>query len=191
MKLNRIIAIGAVLLSATAYSQVIIGDAIGTATTKTSVLLEFANTSNKGIILPYVRTKPSAPTEGTIILDASTPTAARIKYYNGVTTGTGNSPDGWQDLSGQDGNVTAALANQPTPAQVTEDTNAKAIIGANISSADGVLVLESATKAMVLPTVASTDDVPSPGPGMMVYIKKAGAKRLAVYNGSKWSYWKP
>ena len=133
----------------------------------------------------------SLPTEGTIILDASTPTAARIKYYNGVTTGTGNSPDGWQDLSGQDGNVTAALANQPTPAQVTEDTNAKAIIGANISSADGVLVLESATKAMVLPTVASTDDVPSPGPGMMVYIKKAGAKRLAVYNGSKWSYWKP
>ncbi len=191
MKLNRIIAIGAVLLSATAYSQVIIGDAIGTATTKTSVLLEFANTSNKGIILPYVRTKPSTPTEGTIILDASTPTAARIKYYNGVTTGTGNSPDGWQDLSGQDGNVTAALANQPTPAKVTEDTNAKAIIGANISSADGVLVLESATKAMVLPTVASTDDVPSPGPGMMVYINKAGAKRLAVYNGSKWSYWKP
>ena len=68
------------VISVGAYSQVIIGDNVGTASDKTSVLLEFANTNNKGIILTYVRTLPSAPTEGTIVLDSSIPTAARVKY---------------------------------------------------------------------------------------------------------------
>ena len=159
-----------------AYSQVIIGDAVGTATNKTAVLLEFADTGDKGIVLPYVTTLPSSPAEGTLILDASTSTTARVKYYNGA----------WIDLSGQDADITTELEIQPTG---IDETNARAIIGATSSSADGVLVLESTTKAMVLPIVASTDDVPGPSPGMMVYINKTGAKRLAVFNGSKWSYW--
>ena len=70
-------------------------------------------------------------------------------------------------------------------------TIAKAIIGAQTSVADGVLVLESNTKAMILPTVLDVQLIPSPSPGMMVYVNKAGAKRLAVYNGRKWSFWKP
>ena len=72
----RIILITILLFSSVAHSQVIIGDATGTATDKTSVLLEFANTGNKGVILPYVRTLPTTPTEGTILLDASTATAS-------------------------------------------------------------------------------------------------------------------
>ena len=162
-------------------AQVIIGDAVGTAAVKTSVLLEFAANQNKGIILPYVRTMPTTPTEGTILLDASSPTAARVKYYNGS----------WVDLSGQDGNVTTALAQQPTAIQAPETTVSKVIIGAATSSADGVLVLESTTKAMVLPIVSDVNNIPSPSAGMMVYVNKAGAKRLAVYNGSKWSFWMP
>ncbi|MFC6268937.1 hypothetical protein [Frigoriflavimonas asaccharolytica] len=160
-----------------ANAQVIIGDAVGTATVKTSVLLEFAAGQNKGIILPYVRVLPVAPTEGTILLDASNPNAARMKYYNGT----------WKDLSGQDADVTAALADQPI--SITE--TGKSIIGATTSTADGVLVLESATKAMVLPTVSNVQDVPNPSPGMMVYINRLGGKRLAVFNGAKWSYWAP
>lgn len=160
-----------------ANAQIIIGDAVGTALVKTSVLLEFAAGQNKGIIVPYVRTMPATPAEGTILLDASSSTTARMKYYNGT----------WQDLSGQDGNVTAALANQPT--NITE--TGKSIIGATSSSADGVLVLESATKAMVLPIVADVQNIPSPSPGMMVYINKFGTKRLAVFNGTRWSYWAP
>lgn len=74
---------------------------------------------------------------------------------------------------------------------VIEEPNSKAIIGANSTDADGVLVLESTTKAMVLPSVADTNNVLDPAPGMMVYINKAGAKRLAVYNGNSWTYWKP
>lgn len=175
------------LASACMYSQIIIGDAIGTApaNNKQSVLLEFANTNNKGIILPYVRTTPATPSEGTIILDASVPTVARVKYYNANTSpGTG----GWVDISGQDANITAVLATQPVG---VNESAAKAIIGSDISAADGVLVLESTTKAMVLPIVSSTNNIINPSPGMMVYINTTGAKRLAVYNGAKWSYWMP
>lgn len=162
-------------------AQVIIGDAVGTATTKTSVLLEFAAGQNKGIIVPYVRTLPSsaALVGGTIVLDATAAGAARMKFYDGTD---------WIDLSGQDGNLTGALTIQP-PITVVE-TGSKSIIGASTSSADGVLVLESSTKAMVLPTIADVNDIPAPSPGMMVYINKSGAKRLAVYNGSKWSFWR-
>lgn len=172
-------------------AQVIIGDAAGTATDKTSVLLDFAKNQNKGIIVPYVRTLPTSlptRTEGTILLDVSDPTKARMKVYNANTI---SGTNGWQDLSGQDANLTTPvnyLTAQPTG--VTE-TNSKAIIGAQTSSADGVLVLESTTKAMVLPMVLDVQNIPSPSPGMMVYVNKSGAKRLAVFNGSKWSFWKP
>lgn len=186
--MKNIFTIILLALTTSINAQVIIGNAIGTATTKTSVLLDFAANSttqnNKGLIVPYVRTLPtgSALVGGAIILDATTATTARMKYYNGST---------WIDLSGQDANVTSALANQPTG--VTE-TNSKAIIGANSSSADGVLVLESTSKAMILPIVANVQDIPSPSPGMMVYVKGVSPsfnKRLAVFNGSKWSFWKP
>ena len=179
--MKKIVTIILLTAISSAYAQVIIGDTNGTAADKTSVLLEFA-LANKGIIVPYVQSLPtgSALVGGAIILDSRTSTDARMKYYNGTT---------WVDLSGQAGDVTAALATQP-PTSVSE-TDAKAIIGATSSTADGVLVLESNTKAMVLPTVENVQNIPSPSPGMMVYINKQGAKRLAVYNGSKWSYWKP
>ena len=170
-----------------AQAQVIIGDATGTAAVKTSVLLEFAAGQNKGIIVPYVRSLPTlnALVEGAIILDATTPTLARMKYYNGTT---------WIDLSGQDGNLVSPvdyLTIQPDATVAPETVASKTIIGASSSPADGVLVLESNTKAMVLPTVLDVQNIPSPSPGMMVYVNKTGAKRLAVFNGSKWSFWKP
>lgn len=167
------------LFSGHLTSQVIIGDTIGSATDKTSVLLEFAAGQKKGLILPYVTTLPSgsAVTPGTLLLDATTASKARVKYYNGT----------WQDLSGQDGQVTNELTTQPT---VTETTGSKAIIGNSTSAADGVLVLESQDKAMLLPLVSNTDDVPNPSPGMMVFVNRSGGKRLAVFNGTVWSYWK-
>lgn len=176
----------ATLLIATmslANAQVIIGDQIGTAPAnqKTSVLLEFAAGQNKGIILPYLRTLPQSPSVGTIALDATNSTSARVKFYNGA----------WVDLSGQDGDITTVLATQPTTGDAPELATAKSIIGARTSAADGVLVLESTTKAMVLPTVTSVQNIPNPAPGMMVYVNNTGAKRLAVFNGTRWSYWKP
>lgn len=175
-----IVSLPVILFNQLLFSQVIIGGTTGTASNKTSVLLEFEG-QNKGIILPYTRTLPSSPTEGTLILDASTSSAARVKLYNGT----------WVDLSGQDADITSSLLIQPTSSQTAEDSNAKSIIGNSSSQADGVLILESQTKAMVLPTIENTDDIINPSPGMLVYIKKTGAKRLAVFNGNKWAYWMP
>lgn len=164
-------------------AQVIIGDQTGTAPAgqKGSVLLEFAAGQNKGLVLPYLRVLPAAAAEGTIILDASVSSAARVKYYNGS----------WFDLSGQDGDISSALSAQPTAGQAPEDPGAKTIIGARSSAADGILVLESADKAMVLPVVSDVQNISNPSPGMMVYVNREDAKRLAVFNGNKWSFWKP
>ena len=169
-------------LSVSLFSQVIIGDEVGTAIDKTSVLLEFANTNNKGIIISYVRTLPANPEPGTLLLDVSDATKARIKYYSAKDV---NEP--WEDLSGKDADVTAQLSIQS--ASITENATAKAIIGSPESLADGALVLESNDKAMVLPIVDDVNNIPSPSPGMLVYINKSGAKRLAVFNGNTWAFW--
>ncbi len=176
---NTILAIavfGLVSAAGILQAQVIIGDDTGTAANKTSVLLEFANTGDRGIILPAVRTLPAA-TPGTILLDATDPAQAKVMMYNGS----------WVDLSSENtADITAFMATQPTG--ITEGT-AKTVMGATSSSADGVLVLESTTKAMVLPHVATTDDVINPAPGMMVYVNQPGSKKLAVFNGGSWTFW--
>lgn len=158
-------------------AQVIFGDAVGTATDKTSVLMEFSNAGNRGMILPYVTSKAGIVTPGSMILDATTPTAAKVEYYNGST---------WVDLSVQNANVSSFLAAQPVS---RENANAKTVIGSSTSSADGILVLESANKAMVLPIVSSHQSIVNPAPGMMALINNGGNKILAVYNGNQWAFW--
>ncbi len=165
------------ILKSSLLAQVIFGDAIGTASDKTSVLMEFANLGNRGLILPYVTDKTAITTPGSIILDASTPTAAKVKYYTGTT---------WVDLSVQPSNVSSYLTIQPV---AKENTGAKTVIGSNTSTADGILVLESETKAMVLPITSSYQNIINPAPGTMTLINNGGIKTLAVYNGEQWSFW--
>ncbi|WP_148043492.1 hypothetical protein [Chryseobacterium sp. G0240] len=62
-------------------------------------------------------------------------------------------------------------------------------MGASTSSAPGVLVLESANKALILPKVAAPHlNVKNPYPGMICY--DTASKSMAVFDGLKWSYWK-
>lgn len=157
-------------------AQVIIGNDIGTAIDKTSVLLEFSTDQNRGIILPYITNTSEINTPGSIFLNATTPTAAKIEYYNGTD---------YINLNGRDANVTSLLTIQP-PAN--EKTGSKVIIGNSTSPANGILVLESTTKAMVLPKVSSYKNIVNPAPGMMVLID-SGDKTLAFFNGSQWSFW--
>jgi hypothetical protein len=199
LKMKKLILSSFILSSAMAFSQVIISGTTGTAPSnaKAGVLVEFEANLNKGIILPYVRTMQTATdlTPGTIVLDASNATKAKVKYY-----APGNAKadtNGWVDLSsGNEANLTSPvnyMSTQPLSTganPVVENSTSKAIIGANASTAKGVLVLESTTKAMLLPQVATTDDVKDPAPGMMVYVNGTN-KRLAVFNGAKWTYWKP
>ena len=174
---NILIALIFIFCKNNISAQVIFGDAVGTAANKTSVLMEFPNTGNRGLILPYVTNKTAITTPGSIILDASTPTAAKVKYYNGTT---------WVDLSVQPTDVSSYLTIQPL---ARENANAKVVIGSETSTSDGILVLESATKAMVLPMTTSYQNIVNPAPGTMVLLTDATIKILAVFNGTQWSFW--
>lgn len=162
-------------ISTNAFSQVIIGDQIGTATDKTSVLLEFAKTENRGLILPYATTIPNNPTEGTILLDASNSTTAKIKYFNGTS---------WINLNTTDGDISNTITSQ---SNTIVEASKGVILGKTDSTANGVLILESTDKALILPTIDSTDQIINPAPGMIAYLTPE--KLLAVFNGSYWEFW--
>jgi hypothetical protein len=169
-----------IVTAITAKSQVAIGKQ---AVTNTSVSLEFADTENKGLVLPYITNKSSITAEGSIIYDT---TDHKVKYLkdSGV----------WANLSEDDGTSTtigvADLSIQG--ADKTEQSTAKTVIGTNAATdtTNGILVLSDANKAMILPKVASPHlNIINPTAGMMAY--DTVKKQLAVYNGTAWSFWKP
>lgn len=154
-------------------SQVAVGKA---SITNSSVSLEFANTENRGVILPYVEDKSSIMENGTMIYDTAD---HKVKCLENNV---------WFDL-GVDTTGTADLTIQTGK---TELTNAKVVIGAAgaTDTTNGVLVLSDTDKAMILPKVASPHlNIISPAPGMIAY--DTVKKQLAVYNGTVWTFWKP
>lgn len=178
-------------ISTLAISQVKIGatNSVGNVT-NTSVLLEFGTDNDKGIILPYVETVPTAVAAsqgGTIIFDVSANAEYKVKVKNENA--------GWKDLSVQSG-YSAAVETVVKPAQalpLADQAGAKVIIGSDTSTTDGVLVLESPSKAMVLPIVTSLANIKNPSPGMMAFLAGAtsAGHRLVVFNGQKWTFWRP
>ncbi|KQS89851.1 hypothetical protein [Chryseobacterium sp. Leaf394] len=132
------------------------------------------NNNTSGIILPAVEKESSvtAPSNGTFIYDHE---AKMVKMFQ---------QNSWIQLSDA-GNNSQIVVNSAT------DLNAShgAIIGSPTSAANGILVLESDDKAMILPRIQNPhQNVKSPYPGMMCYdtVKKA----LAVFDGTLWNYWK-
>lgn len=137
--------------------------------TNSSVLLEFGNEA-KGIILPAVDEAPDA-VDGTFILDNT------IKSVRVMQNGD------WTDLT-----KLGAAAENPFSNAGT-DVGEGVIIGAESSGKPGVLVLESATQALVLPKVNEPElNVLSPVAGTIVY--DTASSMLAVYDGQNWSFWK-
>lgn len=149
---------------------------------KPSVLIDFnsdasgnkvqgSGANTKGIVLPAVETPPATPANGTFVFDRND---RKVKVYeNGA----------WKELS-DEGDLTGLV-----PWSGTVDNGRQTVIGARETNVSGVLVLESATKAMVLPRVASPhENVKSPYPGMMCY--DTDRKAVAVFNGSVWNYWR-
>lgn len=174
MKKRVLPTVALLALMGTVKSQIAIGK---TDVTNTSVSLEFADTENRGLILPYVETKTGITENGTIIYDIAD---HKVKYLK--DTGT------WADLS-VDNTGTANISVQTTK---PESGTAKAAIGTTgaTDSTAGVLVLSDTNKAMILPKVASPHlNIINPAPGMMAY--DMVKKQLAVYNGTVWSFWKP
>mgnify|MGYP003605153466 FL=1 len=132
------------------------------------------NNNTKGIILPAVEEVDSVitPSNGTFIYDYE---AKVVKMREG---------DNWISL-GETGDNSQIVVN----ASDDLNDNHGAIIGSPTSAAKGVLVLESADKAMILPRIASPHtNVKNPYPGMMCY--DTVLKSLAVFDGTNWNYWK-
>ena len=171
--MKKTISIVLLIISSLSLAQVAIGkDQV----TNSSVSLEFNNSENKGLILPYVETKTGITEDGSVIYDT---TDHKVKYLKGGS---------WFDLS-VDTTGQADLSIQSTK---TEKASARTAIGANgaTDTTKGILVLTDANKAMILPKVASPHlNIINPAPGMVVY--DTSAKQLAVYNGKVWSFWKP
>lgn len=148
--------------------------AIDKKTAESSSVLDFASGTTKGIILPAVETLPTTPANGTFLFDKI---AKIVKMYqNGA----------WVNLSGV-GDIAGTVPIAPYSGTV--DNGKQTVIGARSTTADGVLVLESTDKALVLPKISNPHlNVKSPYPGMMCY--DTNRKALAVFDGKVWNYWK-
>lgn len=179
-------------ISALVLSQVRIGGTNSVSnTSSTSVLLEFGTDNDKGIILPYVETVPSGANDakgGTIIFDVSANSEYKVKVKNENA--------GWNDLSRVSGFSTSveSIVKPPQASPLADKAGAKAVIGNSATATDGVLVLDSSDKAMVLPIVSNYTNIPNPSPGMMAFLKHptdSAKHRLIVFNGQKWTFWKP
>lgn len=160
-------------------AQVAIGKDV---VTNTSVSLEFGS-ENRGVILPWVTSTGavSGAVDGTVVYDLSDH-KVKTKYASG-----------WKDLSvdttGTTVDPVTTVDGVLIQNSATENTDAEATIGSTQTSVTGILVLEDADKAMILPKVASPHlNIINPAPGMMVY--DTTAKQLAVFNGTVWSFWK-
>jgi len=162
-----------ILSLASSYKgQVAIGK---TAVNGSSTILDFKDTDNWfGIILPAVDQAPTTSMEnnnGTFLFDK---TDQKVKMYEN---------DKWVELSHAKGNGSSIVNN------ATAEVGTGAIIGASTTSAKGVLVLESADKAVILPKIFRPDiNVRSPYPGMICY--DTFNKMIAVFDGKVWNFWK-
>jgi len=137
-----------------------------------SGLVDFPEGTTKGIILPQVTNNLNMTdtSAGTFVFDEA---SSKVKYYNGTD---------WIELTGQPGVSKTLLAG------TEQNRSSGVIIGAPDSAAKGVLVLESAEKALILPKVINPAiNVKSPSAGMMCY--DPVAKLVCFYNGVNWSFW--
>jgi hypothetical protein len=137
-----------------------------------STVLDFNSTptNTKGFILPATQRIPDNPENGTFVFDRSDD---KVKVYENNT---------WKDLS-DIGNSSAVISNS------SDEIGNGVVIGDKPGSTDGVLVLESAEKAMILPKIDSPHlNVKSPYPGMICY--DTASKTFAVFDGIVWNYWK-
>ena len=172
--------------SINSFAQIIVGEFNNASANKTSVLLDFERSNNRGILLPAVNSTADITEKGTIVLDASTATTAQFKIKKN---------NGWFNYSNNNGNATAITNNRPS---IVDYPTAKLVLGAETSSIDGALILESSNKVMVLPIVKTVDNIINPSPGMMVFVNKETCldyntpcidQFLAFYNGTEWSFW--
>ena len=142
---------------------------IGTTNVNESTILNFSENTTKGIILPIVEVLPSAPANGTILMDKND---LIVKMFEN---------NKWIAMS-TEGDVSNTQFNTSN-----ENMTAVGVTIGDTATTDGILVLESTTKALVLPKVESPEiNVKSPPAGYMCY--DTNSKSVAICNGKVWSF---
>ena len=176
------------LLGNSAFGQVAIGKQ---SINGNSTLLDFADTTTselptdqettnyKGIILSAVQATPTFPVvnpttnnpnNGTFLFDSS---SSLVRMFENGS---------WINLSGT-GNASNLIINP------SDEVGNGVIIGAETTNAQGVLVLESANKAVIIPHIKNPHTtVKGPYPGMMCY--DTVSNTIAVFDGTNWNYWR-
>lgn len=135
-----------------------------------STLLDFG-TDNKGIVLSTVSTNPSDAVAGTFIVNS---TSQSINMLEGTT---------WKNLTVNGGFSANPFLNTGA------DVGNGVIIGANISSKPGVLVLESTTRALILPYVANPHTTIGNNASIGTIVYDTTSDSLALFDGVNWHYW--
>ena len=164
-----LIAIPVLFLSTISVAQF----AVGKTNVEGAGLLDFG--TGKGLILPWVETAASTDADGTLIFDTTdNKVKARI---NGA----------WVDLSENSGTLNTAKANKVSQHLLKTENDNNIILGSTTPSANGVLVLESTDKALILPKMASPHlNMVDPEPGTIVY--DTDANLMCVFNGEEWTF---
>ena len=148
-------------------------------TTATESPTDKETTNYKGIILSAVESSPTFtvvtpttnnPNNGTFLFDKA---SKKIRMFENGT---------WVDLSNA-GNSSNVIVNS------SAEVGNGVIIGAETTNAQGVLVLESANKAVIIPHIKNPHTtVKGPYPGMMCY--DTVSNTIAVFDGTNWNYWR-
>jgi hypothetical protein len=166
-------------LSLYAFSQI----GIETTVVHQQAIIDFPTDQNKGIILPMVESLPApiAPAtlaNGTFLIHKAAGSGIIKMYQNGE----------WINLTKGGANLSGAQFDL-NPSTATEGRGV--VVGSLdplADNTDGVLVMASTDKGLMLPKVANPHlNVKSPYPGLMCYdtIKEA----IAFYDGTGWYYW--
>ena len=141
--------------------------------------------ANRGILLPKVaNTANIAGAGGALAFNIE---EQRVEFYNAANGGE------WLPLSAaKTGGAVSGAEHAGSANRFADFTDAAGmLIEAGTTSGEavpeGVLVLESNNKALILPQVENAALLPSPKPGLICY--DMYSKSIAVFNGTEWSFW--
>ncbi len=166
------------IYSSMAFSQV----AIGKASVDEGAILDFGTAGDKGLVLPYVEDTniETNAVAGTWYFDAN---ESKVKFIT---------DDGVKDMSVKGFSDTAKMFDKTQPFyndynETLPATAQGTIMGAETTTAPGVLILETNSKALALPVTADYKSIGDPAHGMVVY--DSSIDKLCVFDGEKWAFW--
>ncbi len=157
---------------------------IGTDSPSANSILDFDTETNKGIILPRILNLDSNSVPGTLFYDVDSK-SVQVLLSGGNTFNLSHNAKIVDP-------VTSAVAYDKTEydyENLTENNvTYGTVIGASTTTVPGVLVLESTTKALVLPHTTDPQlNIKNPEPGTMAY--DPNSKSICVFNGVDWTFW--